>query len=259
MQQVQRLENETLEIARAVGAERYVSPSMFCTRHIIFMEYLPHVMRLPSSCCTTPQLRTNLFRSECRLEARRIHRLQHLRLIFPIRLVPVVGVGTSSSSVNHPPNTNNTLSHRQHQHTIAGIPLPNDVHGPAVTDDQVSTALGFLCHLVALTSKYLAIPTRFPLVCKFSRSAVVFGHVGGGGGGGGTGNVDGGERAVYPLFRERGVDREQLDYGMILLGRNVDCLLGARGVEFDQGWNALATVDRLLAHVIEGEDPSLAG
>ena len=60
---------------------------------------------------------------------------------------------------------------------------------------------------------------------------------------------------VYPLFRERGVvDREQLDYGLMLLERDVDCLLSVRGVEFRPEWNALAKVDRLLTHVLEGEE-----
>ena len=106
--------------------------------------------------------------------------------------------------------------------------------------------MGFLCHLVALTSKYLAIPLRFPVVCKFSRSAILFDR----------GRGDGGAaRVVYPLFRERGVvDREQLDYGLMLLERDVDCLLSVRGVEFRPEWNALAKMENLLTQVIEGEE-----
>ncbi|KAL7542382.1 hypothetical protein ACHAWF_007173, partial [Thalassiosira exigua] len=172
--------------------------------------------------------RTHLFRADFRLEAHRIRLLRHLRLIFPIRLVPV-------NITAHPPHL------PQHHYTIAGVPLPDDVHGPAVADDRVSTALGFLCHLVALTSKYLAIPLRFPVVCKFSRSAVLSER----------------GREVYPLFRERGVvDREQLDQGLMLLGLNIDCLLGMRRVEFSPEWNALAKMDKLLTQVIEGEDLS---
>lgn len=203
MQQVHQLENETLEIMRAVGVEK-----------------------------------SNLFTSEFRLEAHRIHLLQHLQLIFPIKLVPI------NISVN-PPHL------PQHQYTIAGLPIPDDIHSPTSTDDQVSTALGFLCHLVSLTSKYLAIPLRYTLVCKFSRSAVLFDQ--------GRDRTNGNgkmSRVVYPLFRERGViDREQLDYGLLLLGRNVDCLLHTRQITIHPAMNILAKIDKLIEKIVEGDRP----
>lgn len=147
----------------------------------------------------------------------------------------------------NPPNCS------QHQYTIASLPLPDDIHNPTVTDDQVSTALGFLCHLVSLTSKYLAISLRYTLVCKFSRSAVLFDQ-----GRDNTGKTSSSNhKVVYPLFRERGaIDREQLDYGLVLLERNVHCMLRMRGVEFRSEWNVLAKMDKLMMQVIEGEDPS---
>jgi hypothetical protein len=56
------------------------------------------------------------------------------------------------------------------------------------------------------------------------------------------------------LFRERGViDREQLDYGLTLLDRNVICLLRVRKVGFRNDWHLLAKIDRLFGHVIDGE------
>ncbi len=168
--------------------------------------------------------------------------LRGLRPIFPIRVVPI------NTPVN-PPNL------PRHQFTIANLPFPDDIHTPVVSDDQVSAALGLVCHLVSLTSKYLGIPLRYALVCKFSRSAVLFL------GGGGRNNSNGGNRTktttssrtVYPLFRERGViEREQLDYGLTLLDRNVNCLLRARKVGFRNDWNLLAKMDRLFVHVIDG-------
>lgn len=185
-----------------------------------------------------PPNRINAFRSEFRLEAHSIHLLQQLQLIFPIKLVPV---RISANPPNYP----------QHQHAIAGLPIPDDIHNLAATDDQVSTALGFLCHFVLLTSKYLAVPLRYTVVCKWSRSAILFDQ----------GSIRGSaSKVVYPLFRERGViDREQLDYGLMLLERNVDCLLRTRSVEFRREWNVLAKMDKLLTQVIEGEDPSFLG
>ena len=196
--------------------------------------------------------RANIFKSEFRLRVHQIHLLQHLQSIFPIKLVPI------NISVN-PPNF------PQHQYTIANLPLPDDIHNPTATDDQVSTALGLVCHLVSLTSKYLCIPLRYTLVCKFSRSAVLFDHsrdvrantTNNSGGGVGGANKTAGSRVVYPLFRERGViDREQLDFGLMLLERDVNCLLRTRNVPFRSEWNVLAKMDKLLMHVVEGDDPS---
>ena len=106
----------------------------------------------------------------------------------------------------HPPNS------PQQQHTIAGLSIPDDIHNLAVTDDRVSTALGFLYHFVLLTSKYLAVPLRYTIVCKWSRSAILFEQ----------GSIRGSaSKVVYPLFQERGViDWEHLDYGLVLLERN---------------------------------------
>lgn len=272
MQQVQLLENETLNIMRNVNAERYWkerSVSFYCM-HGFFFEYLsttaPHHR---NHCTTQPNPHTNayqrmtLLHSELQLEANRIHLLQQLRLIFPIKLAPI-------TNVVHPPN------HPQHQYTISNIPLPEDIHTPTVSDDQVSLALGLVCHLVSLTSKYLAVPLRYPLICKFSRSAVLFdwsSPQGGGGSGEGSFNTNhtasspsnsnnepnttnsAMTRAVYPLFRERNViDREQLDYGRRLLDRNVNCLLQVRNVPYKKEWNVLAKMDKLLLHVVEGGD-----
>jgi hypothetical protein len=183
--------------------------------------------------------RANLFRSELRLEANRIQLLRRLRLIFPIRVMPI------NTPVN-PPN------YPRQQFTIANLPFPCDIHTPIVSDDQVSAALGLVCHMVSLTSKYLGIPLRYALICKFSRSAVLF--LGGEGNNNGNKTTTTTSRTVYPLFRERGViDREQLDYGLTLLDRNVNCLLRVRSVGFRNEWNLLAKIDRLFAHVIDGE------
>ena len=208
---------------------------------------------------TQPNFREAVSRTELQLEANRIHLLQQLHLVFPIKLVPI-------TNVVHPPN------YPQHQYTISNIPLPEDIHNPMVTDEQVSMALGLVCHLVSLTSKYLAIPLRYTLICKFSRSAVLFDRSypqGGGGGGNFNNNANTNSnrnndtneanatvmttRVVYPLFRERGViDREQLDYGLLLLERNVNCLLRVRNVPFRNEWNVLAKMEKLLLHIIEG-------
>ena len=165
--------------------------------------------------------------------------------------------------------TDHLAQYPQHHYTISGVPLPYDVHDPAITDEQVSTALGFLCHLVALTSKYLAVPLRYSIVCKWSRSAILFDEgsrrrrVPGAAEHGGPAaavRAASASKVVYPLFRERGVIApEQLEFGWTLLGRDVDCLLRTRRVDGRSEWHALAKMDRLLTHAIEGEDPSFRG
>jgi len=182
--------------------------------------------------------RVNLFRNEIRCETNRIHLVMQLRCIFPIR------VTHNDSSVIHPPN------YPKQQYMIANLPFPDDIHTPIVSDDQISAALGYVCQLVALASKYLDIPLRYTLICKASRSAVLFVSIGE------VTSFSSSSRGgmVYPLFRERGViDREQLDYGLTLLDRNVNCLLRVRNVSYRNDWNLLAKIDRLLVHVIDGE------
>eukprot|EP00970_Alexandrium_tamarense_P005199 scaffold845_cov199-Alexandrium_tamarense.AAC.12 len=201
MSQVQQLQDETIDTMKAVGVER-----------------------------------TNLFKSNFRLESHRIRLLRQLQLVFPIRLCTLPQIATSPQQLNH-------------QYTIAGLALPDDVHNSSSTDDQVSMALGLTCHLVSLTSKYLSIPLRYRMVCKFSRSAII--DELGRGGMNGINNKS--SAVIYPLFRERGVvDPLQLEYGLVLLTRDVDCLLRTRRVEYHRDWNVLAKMDRLMKQIIGG-------
>jgi hypothetical protein len=183
--------------------------------------------------------RVNLFRTRVCLEAHRAHLLNQLKLIFPIKVVLVDAQLEDAKS---------TPVH--HEFTIAGIPLPDDVHHPSISDDQISIALGFTCHLIALTSKYLDVPLRFKIVCKYSRSAIIDD----GGGAGLNHNQNKVTAVVYPLFRERGVvDREQLDQGLMLLIRNVESLLRIRQVYFQEDWNILVKLDRLCSSITDGK------
>jgi hypothetical protein len=175
----------------------------------------------------------DLYRAEFRLEAHRIRLLKQLQLIFPIRVMSI------NIAVNPP-------QYPQHQYTIASIPLPDDIHSVSVSDDQVSTSIGFLCYLVSLTSKYLAIKPRYKMICRCSRSAIIDDQAG-------AVSSNNKPSTVYPLFRERGaVDKEQLDHGFTLLVRNIECLLLMRQVEFHFGWNSLAKMEKLFMHVVDG-------
>lgn len=94
-------------------------------------------------------------------------------------------------------------------YTIRGIHLPSDMHSltAAASDEIISAGLGFVCHVVSLCSKYLSIPLRYRVICNSSRSAV-------------RDDVD-----VFPLFKERVVEKEQFDRAIVLLHRNIDLLI----------------------------------
>ena len=99
-------------------------------------------------------------------------------------------------------------------YTIRGIHLPNDMYSltAAASDEIISAGLGFVCHVVSLCSKYMCIPLRYRVICNSSRSAV-------------RDDID-----VFPLFKERVVEREQFDRAIVLLHRNIDLLIQMSGM-----------------------------
>ncbi len=97
-------------------------------------------------------------------------------------------------------------------YTIRGIHLPHDMHSLTGSDEIISAGLGFVCHVVSLCSKYLSIPLRYRIICNASRSAVR------------DDDFD-----VFPLFKERVVEKEQFDRAVILLHRNIELLLRMSG------------------------------
>ncbi len=87
------------------------------------------------------------------------------------------------------------------------------MHSLSASDEIISAGLGFACHVLSMCSKYLSIPLRYRLICNSSRSAV---------------RED--DFDVFPLFKERVVEKEQFDRAIILFLRNIDHLLRAKGV-----------------------------
>ncbi|CAM9415565.1 unnamed protein product [Phaeothamnion confervicola] len=112
---------------------------------------------------------------------------------------------------------------------IRGLGLPADLQSR--DDEVVSSALGYVVHLVAMIAKYLQIPLRYQVIYNASRSAV-------------RDNVTGGSTA-YPLFK-RGVERERFDRAVYLLARDVEQLAAARGVAVKPGQHMLSSLRRLI-------------
>jgi len=163
--------------------------------------------------------------------------------------------------------TNDNNNSRSRRFLIRGLEIPTSLFvvgaagntaqqpPPPPPDEEVAAALGFLAHATQLLSKYLDVHLRYRLHCHASRSAIQ--------GGGGDERGSSSQSTIYPLFPGRAVDREQLEYAVHLLDRNVDCLCAARGISFATAASSstgaappqvhvLAKVKRIYEQVIEG-------
>jgi predicted double-glycine peptidase len=144
-------------------------------------------------------------------EIQRIKLMKELRSIYPIQCKP-----------------------EQH-YFIRGIELPSDLHVGLVTEDEISAALGYICHSLVMMSKYLSIPLRYRIVCNSSRSAV---------------QEDG--STILPLFQSRVVERDYLERGMLLLDRNVEKLAKSRNVKCGETSHILQKMKRIYDKVVDG-------
>lgn len=118
------------------------------------------------------------------------------------------------------------------RYCIRDLRIPIEIHSGVVGEEESSAALGFLCHLLSMVGKYMSVQLRHRIFCNSSRSAI---------------QEDGG--AIYPLFL-KGVEREQLDHGVLLLRRNVECILKTRDIEYKPREHILVNVKRLFDAVL---------
>ena len=154
--------------------------------------------------------RNKLAHTEFMLSARQVKLLREIRTIYPIRSLP-----------------NNVF-------TIRDIHLPSDLHRLNSSDALISAALGFVCHLVFMCSKYLSIPLRYRLICNSSRSAI---------------QDDG--HGVLPLFIEKVIEKDEFDRAVLLLERNIECLLRSRNIDYDGNEHMLIKLDCLIVDTTE--------
>jgi Vacuolar sorting 38 and autophagy-related subunit 14 len=146
------------------------------------------------------------------LQAERIRLIKELSTIYPI-----------------------TVEVEQH-YFIRGLGIPSELYtGSSVADDATSAALGFLTHLISLLSKYTGVHIRYKLICQSSRSAIQDEY-----------------GSTYPLFLGRPAERENVEYAVHLLDRNIDCLCRALGIRLTLRLHVLAKVMRIYEHFIEG-------
>jgi hypothetical protein len=152
-------------------------------------------------------------RVEFLLQAQRVKLFRELRTVFPV-----------------------TVSLDQ-RYLIIGLEIPahSDLYAGRVSEEEISAALGYLAHLVAMMSKYLAVQLRYRLHCNSSRSA-----------------IQDDRAAAFPLFQGRTVEREQLEHGVRLLDRNVECICRSKGIRLPAKAHVLAKVKRVYEYIIDG-------
>eukprot|EP00474_Spongospora_subterranea_P008181 CRZ08639.1 hypothetical protein [Spongospora subterranea] len=135
-----------------------------------------------------------------RLETRRAKLLYQLQLMYPIA-IPTKGSLAPTQS-----------------YSIRDIHLAAADPYALVDDDTVSCALGYCCHLVLMVAKYMAIPLRYRIIYRCSRSLI-------------SNEISPMQGLTdYPLYI-KGVERAKFDCGVILLNRLVEQILRRRCIE----------------------------
>jgi hypothetical protein len=175
----------------------------------------------------------DLLQKEFLLESRQIKLLSELQAIYPIERL------------------------ENQEFAIRGLELPVDVVNTTKDDEHISSALGYLCHLVFMLSKYLQVgralplakkrlpvedsrllgaqvPLRFVLDYRSSRSQVKDAAL---------------DAAVYPLYRKGpGGGGDRFERAVALLEKDIQQLLYARGVKFRNEAHMLQNLQTLFTH-----------
>eukprot|EP01035_Chromulina_nebulosa_P017769 gene17769-23371_t len=144
------------------------------------------------------------------LEAKQLKLLNELQSIYPI----------TCSTVN-----------TTELYSIRGIELPYDLINQR-DDEQLSSGLGYIVHLLLLASKYLEIPLRYQLFYYASRSMI-------------RDPITGIGQAL-PLYRKNN-DRERFERAVIWLKKDIEQLLSSRGLNYDSKKDMLFNINQLFA------------
>jgi len=123
-------------------------------------------------------------------------------------------------------------------YSIRGAKLPPTKTMSAYEEEEVSTALGYALHMVALLSKILQVPLRYFPELVGSRSKLrddVMPHLG--------------TVSEFPLYW-RGVDQKAFQSGLKVLNADVQQLCAAVGLVVSDSSHVLKTVDALFLHLL---------
>jgi hypothetical protein len=173
------------------------------------------------------------------IEGQKIRNVLELQRIYPISMAMMQRVGgppgssiSATTIINNNNNNGNSGGQKVVDHYyIRGLEIPHDLYSGTVSEEVISAAFGYLCHVTFLLSKYLAIHIRYRLHCQSSRSAIQDPITG----------------LTYPLFPNgRQVEREQFEFGVHLLHRTIDCICIARAITIQSS----SSSDHGKAHIL---------
>ena len=186
---------------------------------------------------TLTSQRRELRRLRRQLEARQLKLLHELLPIYPIAVAshgagvkPRMAKGGGGGTPEHGKTNDGDFE-------VRGLRLPlNELE--ECEDEQLSTALGYVSHLVFMISKYLRVPLRYAIFHNASRSCL---HDCSASSGAASTTVE------YPLYK-KGVEREKFQNALYLLKKDIEQLMYARGTSPAKGSHLLANLKALLTH-----------
>lgn len=175
------------------------------------------------------------------VEARQIKLLCELKTIYPI-CSSSAALNVSSSSTNLLQGSSNanltqstsSSSSGNEIFSIRGIELPSDISLQR-DDEQVSTALGYIVHLLLLISKYLEIPLKYQPIFMASRSMI-------------RDNVQSTSSSsqYFPLYR-KGTDKDKYEKALLWLRKDIEQVLSSRGVTYEYSRDMLYNLNLLFS------------
>ena len=144
---------------------------------------------------TSSTTKSECLRTEFMLEARRLKLLAELQAVYPIDRLP------------------------SDEFAVRGLEVPVDVSSSTLSDEKLSTALGYIAHLVLLTAKFMGLTLRYSPLVQGSRSMMCDSA---------NNNTSTG---ILPLFR-RGAEKDKFDRAVMWLERDVQQILKSSGATY---------------------------
>ncbi|ORX52534.1 hypothetical protein BCR36DRAFT_582484 [Piromyces finnis] len=123
-------------------------------------------------------------------------------------------------------------------YTICGIPLPNSRYEGYNTDD-ISTALGYTCHLITIIADYIDVILRYPIKPMSSRSSI----------------IDPLSKECQPLnefpLYTKNLNNNRFIYGVFLLNKNIEQLMNHIKQNVSNLRNTLPNLRKLIYKLIQ--------
>ncbi|KAG4106162.1 hypothetical protein H8356DRAFT_1322785 [Neocallimastix lanati (nom. inval.)] len=123
-------------------------------------------------------------------------------------------------------------------YTICGIPLPNSIYDGYNLDD-ISTALGYTCHLIIIIADYINVVLRYPIKHMSSRSTIIDPL-----------NIECQPMNEFPLFTKK-LNNNRFIYGVFLLNKNIEQLLNHIKQNVSNLKNTLPNLRKLIYKLIQ--------